>query len=560
MRKIISSLLLSVLIMACMFAVTIHLFHFTPSYQIFHLNKGWTVTYHNQQYLNTNLESMSNQVGVFFSRGDVITLTQTKPLPNMKVPFPYLFFKTQYCAFEIFLDDVLFDNRFIEYTQGNKFIGAGYNFIQLPEEYAGKRLTIKLFVTENATKADIISPMMGDYDDLYRELANSVLFAFATSMFLILFGAVFFVISLLFSMRSSGMSTQILCSLLTIALGIWIFSAYDVADLIFPPYWVVAISYCSLYTLVPLMCLILWNLHRRLSNKILLLLTISSILFSITFIALHFTNFVHINHFQYPYFLIAGIGLTLLFCYVYTDIKTKARNSSTRILMIGLTFLSATLIIYAVAALSSRYVDYRQTFLLANAIPTGAMFFAFMQLLNYFIFMTHSFAQKQEYAALTKIAYIDNLTGLPNRVSCDDKMAQMDKTDSNFCIVSLDLNGLKEVNDNSGHPAGDRLLKSFSDTLSDVFKDVGFSARIGGDEFLVLIDSIEKQVIDELLKELDRRLLKLDEEDQEINHSVSYGYAFRSETDEKNCHAASMLADKRMYDYKRKHYADMMDR
>ena len=228
--------------------------------------------------------------------------------------------------------------------------------------------------------------------------------------------------------------------------------------------------------------------------------------------------------------------------------------------MIGLTFLATTLVIYAVAALSSRYVDYRQTFLLSNAIPTGAMFFAFMQLLNYFIFMTHSFAQKKEYAALTKIAYIDNLTGLPNRVSCDDKMAQMDKTDSNFCILSLDLNGLKEVNDNSGHPAGDRLLKSFSDTLSDVFKDVGFSARIGGDEFLVLIDSIEKQVIDELLKELDRRLLILDEEDQEINHSVSYGYAFRSETDEKNCHAASMLADKRMYDYKRKHYADIMGR
>ena len=560
MRKTISSLILGALIMVIIILVTLHFFNFTPEYPIIRLNKGWTVTYHNQQYQNTNLESISNQVGVFFSRGDVITLSQITPLEDMKVPFPYLFFKTQYCAFEIFLDDELYVNRFIDYTQGNKFIGAGYNFIPMSEDYAGKRLTIKLFVTENATKADIISPMMGNYDDLYRELANSVLYAFSTSMFLILFGAVFFVIAIIFSMRSSGMSTQILCSLLTITLGIWIVTAYDIADLVFPPYVVTTVSYCSLYMIVPLMCLILWNLHRRLSNKVLMLIAVSSIIFSLAYMILHFTNHVHINHFQYPYFLISGVGLILLSCYVYSDIKTKAKNSSTRTLMIGLTFLSLSLAIYAVAALSSRYVDYRQTFLLSNTIPTGSMFFAFMQLLNYFIFMTHSFAQKKEYAALTKIAYIDNLTGLPNRVSCDDRMVQMDKTDADFCILSLDLNGLKEVNDNSGHPAGDRLLKSFSDTLSDVFKDVGFCSRIGGDEFLVLINSIEKQVLDNLLVELDKRLLMLDEVDQEINHSVSYGYAFRSETEEKNCHAASMLADKRMYDYKRKHYADMMGR
>ena len=275
---------------------------------------------------------------------------------------------------------------------------------------------------------------------------------------------------------------------------------------------------------------------------------------------LHFINIVHISHFQYPYFIIAAVGLIVLLCFAYIDIKTKARNSSTRILMIGLSFLALTLVVYAIAALSKRFVDYRQTFLLTNAIPTGAMFFAFMQLLNYFIFMTHSFAQKKEYAALTKIAYIDNLTGLPNRASCEERFTQLDDSEDDFCILSLDLNGLKEVNDNSGHPAGDRLLRSFADTLSDLFKDVGFCTRIGGDEFLVLINTIEKDVLDGMLKELDERLLKLDQEDQEINHSVSYGYAFRSETEEKNTHAVFMLADKRMYNYKRKHYADMMAR
>ena len=560
MRKVLSSLWLALLILVIFSTLVLHFFKFTPEYPVVRMDKGWTVTYHNQQYLNTNLESMSTQVGTFFSRGDVINLDQAKPLKEMNVPFPYLFFKTQYCAYEVYLDGRLINSKYLDMTMDNRFIGVGYNFVPLPRDYAGKRLSLMLFVGENATKADIISPMMGNFDDLYRELGNTALFSFATAMFLMLFGAVFLIISLLFSVRSSGISTQILCSLLTITLGFWILTAYDVADIIFVPSVSTTIAYCFLYMIVPLMYLILWNLHRRQTNKVVVLLTVSSFLFSFIFILLHLINLVHINHFQYPYFLIAAVGLVVLLCFAYMDVKAKARNSSTRILMIGLSVLALTLVIYAVAALSRRFVDYRQSFLLANAIPFGAMFFSFMQLLNYFIYMTHSFAQKKEYAALTKIAYIDNLTGLPNRASCDEKMVQFAKLEEDFCILSLDLNGLKEVNDNAGHPAGDRLLKSFADTLADVFRDVGFCTRIGGDEFLVLIETIDKDTLDSLLKELDERLLKLDEEDQEINHSVSYGYAFRSETDEKDTHAVTMLADQRMYNYKREHYAHLMAR
>ena len=89
---------------------------------------------------------------------------------------------------------------------------------------------------------------------------------------------------------------------------------------------------------------------------------------------------------------------------------------------------------------------------------------------------------------------------------------------------------------------------------------MGICSRIGGDEFLVLIKNIEAQKLDELLAELEKKLKKLDEEDQEINHSVSYGYAFRSETSEWDTHSVVMLADKRMYEYKRTYYSHMMGR
>lgn len=560
MRKMLSVFSLALLSLIILLFISVRFFRFTPSGPVIHLDKGWTVTYHNQQYLNTNLESMSAQVGGFFSRGDVITLNQTQILVDMHVPFPYLFFKTQFCSYEVYLDDKLIDSKYIDESIGSRFVGIGYNFVPLSLDYPGKRLSINLYVTENASRADIVSPMIGDYDDLYRDLVRSVLFPFSSGLFLILFGAVFLIISLLFSMRSSGMSTQILCSLLTISLGAWILTAYNILDFIFPSSVATTIEYCVLYMIVPLMYMILWDLHRRNNNLILIVLTCATTGFSLLFIALHFTNIVHINHFQYPYCLISFVGFFVLLMYDYIDLKSMARNSSRRILMIGLSILALTLIMYALVAISKRFVDYRQNIILNYTIPSGAMIFVVTQLLNYFVFMAHSFAQKKEYAALTKIAYIDNLTGLANRVRCDEKMAELAKEDCDFCILSLDLNGLKEVNDNSGHPAGDRLLKSFSETLSEVFADKGFCSRIGGDEFLVLIKSIEKTELDELLKDLDERLLKLDELDQEINHSVSYGYAYRNETPEKDTHSVYMLADQRMYDYKRAHYAHMMAR
>ena len=59
---------------------------------------------------------------------------------------------------------------------------------------------------------------------------------------------------------------------------------------------------------------------------------------------------------------------------------------------------------------------------------------------------------------------------------------------------------------------------------------------------------------------LDAKLLKLDEEDPEANHSVSYGYAYSSETPEHDTHTVYMLADQRMYEYKRKYYSSLTKR
>lgn len=560
MRRIMTFLGLSLLILILMTAALLSLFRFIPKYPILQLEKGWTVIYHNEQFVNTNLEKMSNQLGTSFSKGDTITLNYEKQLQYPAVPFPYIVFKTQFCGYQVYIDGNLIAEKDTNESFQNGFVGISYNAVSLPQNIDGSKLSIKLFICENNARVDLMHPIIGDYDDLYRYITHGALYPSFTGTFLIIFGTVFLIISLTFYLRTDGVAPQVLTSLLSISLGAWMITAFNCFDFVLDPAIATTIEYIAMYSFLPLLYFLITSLHKRTDNSVVYFLSTSSTLFAIGFVVLHVMNIVHINQFQMPYFFMSLIGLFILGMYCYNDFKIRTRVSSTFILMTGIAVLSLSLAIYAAVAVSKSIIDYRQSRLLYLLVPSGSLFFVTTQLLNHFIFMTRSFAQRKEYLSLSKIAYVDNLTGVPNRASFDSKMAEMESTEDDFCILSLDLNGLKEVNDNSGHPAGDRLLKSFSKALLDVFSPKGSCYRVGGDEFIVIFNQIEATTLDSLLTELDSRLKKLDEEDTEINHSVSYGYCFRSETKEKDTHSVLMLADARMYEYKRNFYSFMMRR
>ena len=399
--------------------------------------------------------------------------------------------------------------------------------------------------------------MLADFNDIYRKLLYTAAYPLLTGMFLIVFGHIFLLISLVLYMRSSGVFTQIICSLIVILLGLWLLTTFDCTAFLVSKDVTTFMSYLSLYLIVPCVYLLIYNLHKQSNFSVVAVLGVSSFAFSVFFTVLHLLNKVHIHHFLMPHFILSVISFLALIIYNIKDFKSKTRNASTQIIMLGVSSVSLSLLLSAFMEVTKRDLDCRDSVIMNFMIPSAALFFVITQLLNHFVFMTKFYAQRKEYASLAQLAYEDALTRLPNRASCDMKLNELDHSDDDFCIVSLDLNGLKQVNDNDGHPAGDKLIKSFADALSKVFSRKGDCFRTGGDEFLAIFDSIDRDELDDLLRKLDNLLLELDEKDPDVNHSVSYGYAFRSETEEQDVHSVFMLADKKMYDAKRKHYAEI---
>ena len=557
MRKHITFILSSIFFIALISFIFTTFLNIKYQFPKFTLHKGWVITYRNQQYLNTDISNLSNQLGLTFSRGDKITLTRPSPLTKNNAPFPYLVFKTQHCAYEVFLDGNSIAKENLDARTNGSFVGTGYNIIPLKNNFEGKKLSIDLYVVENDTKVNIVTPLLGNFNDIYRYLLYTAAYPLLTGMFLIVFGHIFLLISLVLYMRSSGVFTQIICSLIVILLGFWLLTTFDCTTFLMNREMTTLLSYLSLYMIVPCIYLLIYNLHKQDSYTVIAVLGFATLAFNILFTALHLLNKVHIHHFMKPYYILSGLSFLALVMYNIKDLRSKTRNPSTQIIMFGITGVSFSFMLSTISDLLNRNVDCRDNFIMKFMIPSAALFFVVTQLLNHFVFMTKFYAQRKEYASLTQLAYEDALTRLPNRASCDMKLNDLERSDLDFCIVSLDLNGLKQVNDNDGHPAGDKLIKGFADALSKVFSRKGDCFRTGGDEFLAVFDSIRREELDALLKKLDDLLLELDEKDPDVNHSVSYGYAFRSETEEQDVHSVFMLADKKMYDAKRKHYAEI---
>ena len=105
-----------------------------------------------------------------------------------------------------------------------------------------------------------------------------------------------------------------------------------------------------------------------------------------------------------------------------------------------------------------------------------------------------------------KLAVLDPLTGLYNRRSGEQRLAQeMSRSARNghpLTILALDLDDLKQVNDRFGHPAGDHLIRSFAERLNKAIRGSDLAARLGGDEFLVLLPECKPEGVLQVLSRL----------------------------------------------------------
>ncbi|NYB72893.1 bifunctional diguanylate cyclase/phosphodiesterase [Sedimentibacter hydroxybenzoicus DSM 7310] len=159
-----------------------------------------------------------------------------------------------------------------------------------------------------------------------------------------------------------------------------------------------------------------------------------------------------------------------------------------------------------------------------------------------------NFATKE----LEHIAYYDKLTGLPNRTMFYKTVTNMaNDPETEFAVVFIDIDNFKFINDTLGHYVGDEFLKYMGDKISEELVHPDMVARVGGDEFALLVINYESK--EKLLKKLDNLIRILGEtwnyEGRDFFVSVSMGVAFYPE-DGQNFDTLLKHSDVAMYNAK----------
>lgn len=137
---------------------------------------------------------------------------------------------------------------------------------------------------------------------------------------------------------------------------------------------------------------------------------------------------------------------------------------------------------------------------------------------------------------LEEKAFIDQMTSLPNRWSCDRELAEYRNIPKlpNVLCISIDLNNLKKLNDMYGHAVGDQLIISSAAILKESAKGYGFMGRNGGDEFLGLFPNFNREKEKEYLEKLEMLVNNHNKHEKIVQVSFSYGSSLSSESPEKS--------------------------
>ena len=164
-----------------------------------------------------------------------------------------------------------------------------------------------------------------------------------------------------------------------------------------------------------------------------------------------------------------------------------------------------------------------------------------------------AFAQKMEKIAnqQTEYAYRDQMTGLKNRRAYTEELERLSsELPDDLFVIILDVNGLKKINDNFGHQAGDELIIAAATCIRNSFANTDDVYRIGGDEFCVITSGTEED-IDGSLNLLDQSTKHW--KGVRIN-SFSVSYGVETTKGHSDMESVAMEADHKMYDRKNSYY------
>lgn len=178
-----------------------------------------------------------------------------------------------------------------------------------------------------------------------------------------------------------------------------------------------------------------------------------------------------------------------------------------------------------------------------------------------FYIIVIGFSSLKESASLMKLgqkantyqnlAFTDQMTNMSNRTAYDRDFTVLSASPYDIAIINLDLNNLKHINDTLGHSFGDTYITEAAKIISHTFANVGKCYRVGGDEFVVIIEQASHFDFQYYFNLMEWSIDSFNATQKNFHMQIAHGYAIYDSNTDKNLAATQCRADKSMYNKKK---------
>ena len=524
-------------------------------YPVYTLNNGWEILKNGIDWPGDSLPGIEmNRV----KRGEVWEIKTT--LPREDIPGATLYFRTLQAVVDVEMNGTRIYTYGHDLYEEGRMLKRGFCMVALPAGYMGQEVTIRFTASEPLAFNGLAPVLFGTEQDLSMRLMEERRVPLFFGIFLTIYGLLHILVLPYQLFRNRSSLTPMFSAAVTLSMGLYIIGFYHIIEL-FSNYTIAStvVEYLSLYMLPTTISAYLYSIvEGKLKQFYLLFIFLNVVMFS-CIIFLHAANLVHMTlYLPAFYFITFGESVPYIIYKIIDFRRVKPSRTelldivADRVVFFGFLVYIICSVLDTVTFSFAKYLGGGEAYAGIPFFTTGAVLFMMSMTAQFFL---HGIAHVRSDATRDRLeqrAYTDPLTGLANRIRCEQEMQSL-QIDDPFTIISLDLDGLKHVNDTLGHMEGDRLLSTFADALKKTFGDMSLVGRMGGDEFLIIVTGAQRALVKSKLRELERALFDLNLEEHAFRYSVSYGYASNHETHfGRHVRDIYMLADRRMYDMKKK--------
>lgn len=480
-----------------------------PKYNMKKLVSDWKFCYkenvvdnisipHKENVKKNELFSYKNYFPKDYSNGNILAIKSRKQ--NIKLK----------CEGELLVDCSNYDSVTVRATLDKFWI-----FYKIPENLLGKEFELEMS-SSSKDGSGYISDVYLIYEGspLYVILKGKW-FSFLILMSNLTMNIIVFGISV-FLYKKNNDKDMIYLSICLFIINIWILAESELLIMFTGQTYVLSRTH---YNIMNLGCvsIIMWldEIEHDFKNKT-IYIKYFIFVYSIALFILSTLNILNSSlYWLCVIFILALIFIIYIKIYYLELFKKKKKKYFFKFIVFSV--IVASFILEAITFYFFKYKIPQSIFLEAGVLIS--IVFSFI---NYYNIIKNTKNLELEKAYLSKIAYTDNLTGAYNRTAFNEDILAF-KDGKEYILINLDCNNLKYVNDNFGHISGDMLIKDAFDCVNFTFGRFGKCYRVGGDEFICLIEVDTKFDFYDVKEKFYNRVDYVNS-NREYDFSISLGY------------------------------------